>query len=104
VVFCFFVAASLSRAQRFVVPRDAKFSSARSRVLFPARQCIISARSALIPNHVVDLVVCRRVVELIIPCSNPTSPARFKHDLVVELRLSLNLSVTLARCSIKDFS
>jgi hypothetical protein len=79
-------------------------SSARSRVLFPARQCALSARSTLIPNRVVDLVVCRQVVEPVILCSNPTSPARFKHDLVVELRLSLSSSVTLARCSIKDFS
>jgi hypothetical protein len=48
--------------------------------------------------------VYRRVVEPVILCSNPTSPARFKHDLVVKLRFSLSSSVTLARCSIKDFS
>jgi hypothetical protein len=66
--------ASLSRATRLVVPRRAEFSSARSRVLFSACQCALSARSALIPN---------RVVEPVIPCSTPTSPARSKHDLVV---------------------
>lgn len=37
---------------------------------------------ALILNRVVDLVVCRRVVEPVIPCSTPT-PARSKHDLVI---------------------
>jgi hypothetical protein len=88
--------ASLSRAQRFVVPRRAKFSSARSRVLFSARRCALSARSALIPNRVVDSavsvvrrrVVHSRVIKTVIPSSIPTSLARSKHDLVVVPRIS----------------
>jgi hypothetical protein len=55
-------------------------------------------------NRFVCARVYRRVVEPVILCSNPTSPACFKHDLVVKLRLSLSSSVTLARYSIKDFS
>jgi hypothetical protein len=42
-----------------------------------------SVRSLLIHRASCVLVVCRRVVEPVIPCSTPTSPARFKHDLVV---------------------
>ena len=38
---------------------------------FPARQRALSARSALIPNRVVDLVVCRRVVKHVIPARSP---------------------------------
>jgi hypothetical protein len=40
----------------FLLPCRAEFSSARSRVLFSARQRVLSVRSALIPNHVVDLI------------------------------------------------
>jgi hypothetical protein len=52
---------------------------------FPARQRALSARSALIPNRVVDLVVCRRVVKHVIPGSIPTSPAypRLQSKVVV---------------------
>jgi hypothetical protein len=67
--------AFLSRAQRFVVPRRAEFSSARSRVLFSTRQRALSARSALISNRVVDLTGCRRS-SLHRSQSSPSSPAR----------------------------
>jgi hypothetical protein len=39
-----------------MVLRRAEFSSARSRVLFSARQRVLLVRSALIPNHIVDLI------------------------------------------------
>ena len=71
------------------------------RPLVPARPI---RALAFRPSGFARARVYRRVVEPVILCSNPTSPARFKHDLVVKLRLSLSSSVTLARCSIKDFS
>jgi hypothetical protein len=60
---------------------------------FPDRQRALSARSALIPNRVVDLVVCRRVVKHVIPGSTPTSPARSR----------LQLKVVVDPCVIKKF-
>ncbi|PWZ27857.1 hypothetical protein Zm00014a_012938, partial [Zea mays] len=62
--------------RRFPYPVLARFS---------ARQRVLSARSALIPNRVVDLVVCRRVVKHVIPGSISTSPAypRLQSKVVV---------------------
>jgi hypothetical protein len=71
-------------------------SSARSRVLFPARQCALSARSTLIPNRVVDLVVCRQVVEPVILCSNTISSSSFALALARRSRSPDVRSRTLA--------
>jgi hypothetical protein len=58
---------------------------------------------ALCPSGFIRARIYRRVIEPVILCSNPTSSARFKHDLIVKLCLSLSSSVTLARYSIGDF-
>jgi hypothetical protein len=71
---------------------------------FPARQRVPSARLALIliASSIPPVSVVRHriecaalymppsyiVVEAVIPCSTPTSPARSKHDLVVVPRVS----------------
>jgi hypothetical protein len=80
--------ASLSRAQHFVVPRRAEFSSAPSRVLFPAYQCVLSARSVLIPNRVVDLVVRRRSSS-----SSPSSIHPCVRSSSIGLRVCLSFAV-----------
>jgi hypothetical protein len=92
---------------RFVVPARAVAKLFVRRHRSVARQadcvsCVAHPRSSSL--GFVRARVYRRVVEPVILCSNPTSPACFKHDLVVKLRLSLISSVKLVRYSIKDFS
>jgi hypothetical protein len=76
-----FVADSTVVASRVVEP--VVFSALCSRGFLLAS--VPSARSALIPNRVVDLVVCHRVVKNVIPGSIPTSPAypRLQSKIVV---------------------
>jgi hypothetical protein len=66
------------RTVKFLHRRDSQFLRV-ARTNFP--------RSALIPNRVVDLVVCRRVIKHVIPGLIPTLPARSKNDLVVVPRV-----------------